>query len=87
MIHSHKQEHERKWRMAIRAYDASISTVREVKDGDILLRQRHDSKVVERFTVVEYDEIMYYSLATGEQVFYTKDEIKESPEYRYWIES
>ena len=73
--------------MAIRAYDASISTVREVKDGDILLRQRHDSKVVERFTVVEYDEIMYYSLVTGEQVFYTKDEIKESPEYRYWIES
>lgn len=73
--------------MAIRAYDASISTVREVKDGDILLRQRHDSKVVERFTVVEYDEIMYYSLATGEQVFYNKDEIKESPEYRYWIES
>lgn len=73
--------------MAIRAYDASISTVREVKDGDILLRQRNDSKVVERFTVVEYDEIMYYSLTTGEQVFYTKDEIKESPEYRYWIES
>jgi hypothetical protein len=73
--------------MAIRAYDASISTVREVRDGDILLRQRHDSKVVERFTVVEYDEIMYYSLATGEQVFYNKDEIKESPEYRYWIES
>lgn len=73
--------------MAIRAYDASISTVREVRDGDILLRQRHDSKVVERFTVVEYDEIMYYSLATGEQVFYIKDEIKESPEYRYWIES
>lgn len=73
--------------MAIRAYDASISTVREVKDGDILLRQRHDSKVVERFTVVEYDEIMYYSLANGEQVFYNKDEIKESPEYRYWIES
>lgn len=73
--------------MAIRAYDASISTVREVRDGDILLRQRHDSKVVERFTVVEYDEIMYYSLTTGEQVFYTKDEIKESPEYRYWIES
>lgn len=73
--------------MAIRAYDASISTVREVRDGDILLRQKHDSKVVERFTVVEYDEIMYYSLATGEQVFYNKDEIKESPEYRYWIES
>lgn len=73
--------------MAIRAYDSNISTVREVRDGDILLRQRHDSKVVERFTVVEYDEIMYYSLATGEQVFYTKDEIKESPEYRYWIES
>jgi hypothetical protein len=73
--------------MAIRAYDASISTVREVRDGDILLRQRHDSNVVERFTVVEYDEIMYYSLATGEQVFYNKDEIKESPEYRYWIES
>lgn len=73
--------------MAIRAYDASISTVREVRDGDILLRQRHDSNVVERFTVVEYDEIMYYSLATGERVFYNKDEIKESPEYRYWIES
>ena len=73
--------------MAIRAYDASISAIREVKDGDILLRQRHDSKVVERFTVVEYDEIMYYSLATGEKVFYTKDDIKESPEYRYWIES
>lgn len=73
--------------MAIRAYDSKISTIREVKDGDILLRQRHDSEVVERFTVVEYDEIMYYSLATGEQVFYTKDEIKESPEYRYWIES
>lgn len=73
--------------MAIRAYDSSISTVREVRDGDILLRQRHDSEVVERFTVVEYDEIMYYSLATGEQIFYTKDEIKESPEYRYWIES
>ena len=73
--------------MAIRAYDASISAIREIKDGDILLRQRHDSKVVERFTVVEYDEIMYYSLATGEQVFYNKDEIKESPEYRYWIES
>lgn len=73
--------------MAIRAYDSSISAIREVRDGDILLRQRHDSEVVERFTVVEYDEIMYYSLATGEQVFYTKDEIKESSEYRYWIES
>lgn len=73
--------------MAIRAYDSKISAIREIKDGDILLRQRHDSEVVERFTVVEYDEIMYYSLATGEQVFYTKDEIKESPEYRYWIES